>query len=237
MSSPDDPRVPDASPTPAGADAPSADASAADGTTPPPAPRLRAPRPRVLGAGAAVLAALAVGHLVVTAFPVDARLQDPFLRTTTVGEPVDLRYARLTVGEPVGSTVLDPDDGTLLATPGVWLVVPLTIEVTGKPRSLGFAEVRGGDGRTYAVTLGDRSTFLPGSAQPGVPRYATVTVELPPDAVPGAHLRVGLDFEDQRRDDMADVDLGLTQADADAWAADETPVVAYSPTDQPPEDS
>lgn len=217
----------------------SADDRAAGGPAVPEQPpaRVRRPRPQALAAGAAVLAALAVGHVVVTAFPVDDRVQAPFLRTTTVGEPVDLRYARLTVGRPTGSTVLDGDDGTLLATPGVWLTVPLTIEALGKPRALGFAELHGGDGRTYTVFTSGRSSFLPGTTQPGVPRYATLRVEVPPQAVPGARLRVGLDLDDQRRDDVADVDLGLTQADAAAWAADSTPVVAHAPSDDPPEDS
>jgi hypothetical protein len=193
------------------------------------------PRAQTLGAGAAVLAALAVGHVVVTAFPVDERASASFVRPAVVGEPVALRYARLTAGEPTGSTVLDNDDGTLLGTPGVWLTVPLTIEAVGQPRALGFAELVGGDGHSYMVFSGGRSWFLPGTAQPGVARYATLRVELPPEAVPGAHLRLGLDQRDQRRDDVADIDLGLTQADADAWASDDTPVVAGQWSDEPPE--
>ena len=195
----------------------------------------RRSRVQALGAGAAVLAALAVGHVVVTVFPVDERVQAPFVRPATVGEPVELRYARLTAGEPDGSTVLDPEVGSLLVTPGVWLTVPLTIEAAGQPRVLGFAELLGGDGRTYTVFTGARSSFLPGTAQPGIPRYATLQVEVPADALPGARLRVGLDWNDQRRDDVAEFDLGLTQADADAWAATDTPVHAGPWSDAPPE--
>lgn len=204
-----------------------------------PAPRTRrdrrVPTGRTVGTGAAVLAALAVGHVVTSAFPVDDRVQASFVRPVEVGQTVSLRYADVTVGEPTGSTVLDPDDGTLLATPGVWLVVPLTIEARGEPRALAFAELVGGDGRTYTLFTGGRSVFLPGTAQPGVPRYATLRVEVPPTALPGAHLRLGLDLDDQRRDDVADVDLGLTSADADAWASDDTPVLAPSGSDAPPE--
>jgi len=195
----------------------------------------RRPRARTVGAGAGVLAALAVGHVVVTAFPVDERVQASFIRTADVGETVELRYARVTADVPDGSTVLDTDDGSLLSTPGVWLTVPLTIETLGQPRALGFAELLGGDGRTYRVFTSSRSAFLPGTAQPGVPRYATLRVELPPEAVAGAHLRIGLEQIDQRRDDVADIDLGLTQADADAWAADDTPVLAALWSHEPPE--
>lgn len=190
-----------------------------------------------LGAGAAVVAALAVGHVVVTAFPVDERVAAPFVRAAAVGEPVELRYARITADEPAGSTVLDPLDGSLLATPGVWLTVPVTIEALGEPRTLAFAELIGGDGRSYRIFMGGRSQILAGTAQPGIPRYVTVFVEVPPDAVPGAHLRLGLDLFDQRRDDIADIDLGLTQADADAWAADTTPLPAPPASDARPEKS
>ncbi|WP_028046479.1 hypothetical protein [Cellulomonas sp. URHE0023] len=196
---------------------------------------VRRTRIQTVGAGAAVLAALAVGHVVVTAFPVDERVQASFVRPAAVGEPVDLRYARLTVGSPRGSTVLDTDDGSVLTTPGVWLTVPLTIEASGQPRALGFAELLGGDGRTYRVFTGGRSSFLPGTAQPGVPRYATLRVEVPPGALPGAHLRIGLQPDDQRRDDVADIDLGLTTADADAWATQVTPLHAGAWSDESPE--
>lgn len=199
--------------------------------------RLRLPDRRTLGAGAAVLAALAVGHVVVDAFPVSDRVQAPFLRPAAIGEPVELRYARLTAGTPAGSTVLAPEGSTLLATSGVWLTVPLTIEALGQPRALGFAELRGGDGRTYTVFTSGRSVFLPGTAQPGVARHATVQVEVPPEALLGAHLRVGLELKDQRHDDVADIDLGLTREDADAWADDDTPLRVPAPTDDPQERS
>ncbi|MDQ0424192.1 hypothetical protein [Cellulomonas iranensis] len=198
-------------------------------------PRVRPPAGRALGAGAAVLAALVVGHVVTSAFPVDERVAAPFVREGDVGDTLDLRYARLTVEEPTGSTVLAPEVGSLLATPGVWLVVPVTVEAKGQPRALAFAELLGGDGRTYTVFTGGRSAFLPGAAQPGVPRHATLHVEVPPEAVAGARLRVGLDVEDQRHDDVAEVDLGLTQDDADAWSTDDTSVRAPAASDAPPE--
>lgn len=225
---------PDAAPGGTGGDRPQDATTAAEDARMLP---FRRPTARTAGAAAAVLAALATGHVLATAFPADDRVQAPFMRPGTVGEPVELRYARVTAGEPDGSTVLDTDDGTLLATPGVWVTVPLTIVTKGEPRAVNFAEVAGGDGRTYAVLTGGRSAFLPGTAQPGVPRYATVRVELPPEAVPGARLRIALFPLDTRRDDMAEIDLGLTRADADAWSALDEPVVAHAASDAPPEDS
>lgn len=208
---------------------------------PPPAPphrprRSARERGRRLGAGVVVLAALAVGHVVTSAFPVDDRVAAPFLRPGQVGEPVDLRWARLTVGEPRGSTVLARPGNPLLATPGVWVVVPLAYVSHDEPRLLGFAELHGGDGRVYPILTSGRAQLLTGYGQAGVTRYATAHVEVPPEAVPGAHLHVGVWSWDQRHDDVADVDLGLTQADADAWSASTTPVATSQGSDMPPEE-
>lgn len=190
---------------------------------------------RTAGAGTLVLAALVVGHLVTEAFPVSDGIEAPYVRHGEVGETVSLRYADVTASAPVGSTVLDPQDGTLLATPGVWLTVPLEVVAVGEPRRLSHAVVVGGDGRTYATASSGRSTFSTGAMQTGVPRWTTLRVELPVDAVPGARLQVALSLWDQRADDLAEIDLGLTAADADAWALDDTPVVAGWYTDTPPE--
>jgi hypothetical protein len=61
-----------------------------------------------------------------------------------------------------------------------------------------------------------------------------VLVEVPKDAVEGARLRVALDPLDQRRDDMADIDLGLTAAEAEEWAARKDRVEVPGPADTPP---
>ena len=95
----------------------------------------------------------------------------------------------------------------------MWLVIPLKIVTKGEPADVRYAAVEDTRGRVF-VANGDRSQYQPGVAQPGVPRYASVLVELPADAVAGARLRVALDSLDQRRDDMADIDLGLTEVEA-----------------------
>ncbi len=59
--------------------------------------------------------------------------------------------------------------------------------------------------------------------QAGIPRHTQAAVELPVDAVPGALLVFALQpiDENHRRDDVAVIDLGLTEADAQEWAADD----------------
>lgn len=181
-----------------------------------------------LGSAALLVAALAVGQVVRTALPSDDAATAPFERPGVVGEPVQLRYAVVTAGEVEGSTVVE-SLGTTMATPGVWLTVPVTVTALGEPRALGHAAIRDDQGRTYLAS-GTRSSFVPGTVQPGLSREARVTVEVPADAVAGAHLVLGL-HDDQRLDDVAVIDLGLTDADARRWAAETEVLTVPEPTD------
>jgi hypothetical protein len=190
---------------------------------------------RRAGVGLLVLAALVLGRVVSTALPVDDRIGEPFVRSGAVEEEVDLRYARVSVGEPEGSTVADAS-GSLLATSGVWVLIPVTVVAEGEPRRLAYATVVGSDGRTYAAS-GMRSQLALGRATPGLPHYGAVLVELPGDAAVGAHLQLALDRWDQRADDMAEIDLAITAADVEAWQATDDPVRLPSPSDTPPETS
>ncbi len=185
------------------------------------------------GVALLVLAALALGRVVTTAWPLDDRVAEPFVRSGTVGEAVDLRYARVTASAPVGAPAAEVSGG-LLATPGVWVLVPLTVVAEGEPRRLAYAVVVGADGREY-VARGMRSQLALGTATPGIAHHGAVLVELPPDAAAGARLRVALDPWDQRADDLAEIDLGITTADVAAWQANDDPVVLPFPSDTPPE--
>lgn len=176
-----------------------------------------------VGVVALVLVALATGRAITHSFPVEGRIEAPFVRGSTVGEPVRLRYADVEVGAPAGARELVAG-GSTLSSPGVWLVVPVRITARGEPRTLGYAAVRGSDGTLYVAGGFGRGGFAPGTAQPGVPREADVAIELPADAVAGAHLVLALDPYDHRRDDLADIDLGLTQADAERWTDGAPPV-------------
>jgi hypothetical protein len=186
---------------------------------------------RRAGAGTLIIAALAAGRVVTTAYGSDDGLSGPFLVAGTVGRPVSLRYAEVTATDVQGSTLVATSPG--MTTGGVWLAVPVTIVTKGEPAEVRYAAVEDRHGRTFLAN-GTRSQFAPGVSQPGLPRYATVLVEVPKDAVEGAHLRIALDPLDQRRDDMADIDLGLTAADAAAWAARTDRLEVREPADTPP---
>lgn len=189
-------------------------------------------RARQAGVVALVLGALVTGRVVTAAFPIDGVVDAPFVHTAKTGDVVALRYAALTAAAPAGATVLDAA-GSLLQTSGVWVVVPVTITAVGKPARLDYAAVRGSDGRVYSAD-GSRSQFAPGVAQPGVPRYASVAVELPPAAAAGAHLLIALDGLDQRRDDLADIDLAITAREVEQWVARTEPAELSPASSSPP---
>jgi hypothetical protein len=187
---------------------------------------------RRAGTAGLILAALAAGRVVTGAFQADDSISAPFLRAGTIGKPVSLRYADVTAGHVDGSRCVSVET-SILQTPGVFVVVPLTIVAKGKPVNLQYAALVDRQGRTFLAT-GSRSPFEPGTSQPGLARYASVVVEVPLEAVPGAHLRIALNSLDQRRDDMADIDLGLTAAQAAGWADSATGVSVPDAADQPP---
>lgn len=187
---------------------------------------------RRLGAAALVVCALALGRVVQTAFPVDSAIVAPFERAGERGDEVTLRYARVSADGVTGSTQIE-SDGMAMSTTGVWLVVPVTITPLGEPLRLAYAAVRDAEGRVYRAD-GSRSSFRPGTAQAGIPRYATVAVELPADAAVGAELLLAKSSWDLRRDDLAVIDLGVTQSDVDAWARSLEPVTVATPSDHPP---
>jgi len=222
-------------PTPPGEPTPADEPTPPDEAIPPGEARPTSGYLRRVGTAGLILAALAAGRVVTGAFQADDSISAPFLRTGTVGTTVSLRYADVTAGPVRGSSCVFVASGlsSVLRTPGVFVVVPLTIVAKDKPADLRYAAVRDRQGRTFLAT-GSRSPFAPGTAQPGLSRYASVVVEVPQDAVAGAHLRVALDGLDQRRDDMADIDLGLTAAQAAEWARSTTEVTVPDAANQPP---
>lgn len=187
---------------------------------------------RRAGAAALILAALAAGRAITTAFETEDSSAELFLQPGVVGQAVELRYADVTATGVDGSSCVSVMKSPRL-TPGVWLVVPLRIVTKGEPAVLRYAAIHDRRGRTFLAT-GSRSAWSPGTGQPGVPRYASVVIEVPADAVEGARLRVALNGLDQRRDHMADIDLRLTRAQGDEWSRRKDLLAVPPPGDRPP---
>ncbi len=180
------------------------------------------------GTAAFVVAALAVGRVVGDQLPEPFdRLSAPREHVVAVGEAAHLRTADVVVtGTHLGAVL---DDGTAgVTTPGVWLVADLEITGTDGDSRLGTWEVVSADGtRSWSQTRGLTRTCS--VAPPGVTQRCSVALEVVPEALPGATLRLGT-VSDLRYDDVAVVDLGLTAEDVEAAAGSATEV-ALAPTE------
>lgn len=141
---------------------------------------------------------------------------DPFVRAAGVGEPVELRTVTLEVESVRGAGTIDRF-GSVLRSPGVWIVVEYTVTAKDENAAINFAEARDDAGRVWSLNHGrGENTCL--QAPPGVPNGCVALFEVPADAIPSVRLRLAPTLE-QRFDAVADIDLGLTADDAEEFAA------------------
>jgi hypothetical protein len=162
--------------------------------------------PRRVGFGVAVLAALAAGRAIDVGLPSDSD-DRPFVRSGGIGDRVALVYADVTVtavhtARAVNSGVDD------VGTPGRWLVVDLTVVARGQPLATPAISLEDANGRSFSSDL-SRSGYSWTSAPTGVPWLVRIPFEVPQDALAGATLTFSRDVNDDRRDDLARIDLGI----------------------------
>ncbi|MBO0608960.1 hypothetical protein [Myceligenerans salitolerans] len=159
----------------------------------------------------------------VTQVPQDAGVDQPFEVEGAVGETVRLGYADLTVTDVRVAQRID-GEGVAQAG-GVFVVVDAVWEAAARTLSIGGAELVDAEERTHAAT--DRSGCATAtSAAPAYGQRITYCFDVAPDALEGAHVRLGRGGEGesgafQRRDAVAVVDLGLDEAALDEAGAGE----------------
>ncbi|HEX2285715.1 MAG TPA: hypothetical protein VHI10_12980, partial [Mycobacterium sp.] len=162
--------------------------------------------PARIAIGVAVLAALAVGRTIDTALPIDHTDERPFVHAGGIGDRVHLVYADITVNGVRTAKALGTGQEKV-GTPGRWLIVDVTVVAWGRPLSKPGISLQDTRGRTF---LSDsRSGFSWVSAPTGVPWRMQIPFEVPADALPGATLVLSRNAIDDRRDDVARIDLGL----------------------------
>jgi hypothetical protein len=189
------------------------------------------PAPARLATAALVLAALSVGRVVTEWLPTTPSSLRPFERDASVGATLDLRYASV--------RVTSVDGGRRLATstevkesPGVWVAVRATVEPSVDELTLGYAELR--DGRGRVLTKGTRNLLQCEPANPGIEVDCIVAFEVAADAAAGSVLALTRNANDQRADDMAVVDLGITAGEVRSWQGRTAPVELDLPREDEP---
>ncbi len=193
---------------------------------------------RVIATGAVCLGLLAAGSALQGWLPDDDADPgaEPHVRTGGVGDAIDLRTATVTVDEVLGTTRVE-QFGSEAVSPGLWVVVRYTVVPEAENASVTFAELADGDGRVWGLVGRNANACTAGP--PGLAVHCTAYLEVPPDAFPTLRLRLARQSRDLRFDAVAEIDLGLTDADAEAFAT--APAYAVPlPTlgdDAPPESS
>ena len=189
---------------------------------------MRLPRPTraQLGAGALVLAALSVGRVVTEWLPDEPSPVRAFERQSTLDREVHLRYGDLRVTEVEGARQLATTTQAMLS-PGLWVTAHVDFTPRLDRSALAYAELRDGQGRV--LTAGTRNVVECEVVNPGIPGHCLVAFEADPAALAGAHLALTSNLNDQRGDDMAVVDLGITADQVASWKARTTPVELVMP--------
>lgn len=179
-----------------------------------------------------VIAAMGLGRLITDHVPLEASAVEHFTVTSELGQTAALEYAKVTV---TGIHVTPTITGNPTAKAGGrWLVVDTELVATREPTlMLGF-DLVDRQGHRYAHSSRGTDCAINANLATGVPWYGSFCFDVPEAALDGARLRVsrgdyGVDGSGQRRDGLADIDLGIDPADIDTlWA--QTEAVDLSPT-------
>ena len=172
---------------------------------------------RCLGVVVVVLVAMGLGRLITDHIPLNVVASAAFVHSGKVGEPIRLRYADVTVTDVRAARALTTTSAAA-APAGVFLVLAVKAVGRGSDQIYHGFDVVDATGVHYVPTVrGGCATNVEGRA--GVPSYALICYDVPRRALAGAHLQFALGAYDnggaaQRRDDVADVDLGIGAEEA-----------------------
>jgi hypothetical protein len=176
--------------------------------------------PARISMGVAVLAALAIGQTIDAVLPGSSD-ERPFVHAGGVGDPVHLVYADVTVDAVRTAKTLHTVQQGDIGTPGRWLVVDVTVVAWGRPLAKPGISLEDTSGRGFRSD--SRSGYSPVYAPTGVPTRVRIPFEVPEDALQGATLVFSRSADDDRRDDVARIDLGIGPGDiARLWRTQET---------------
>ncbi|HEY2669002.1 MAG TPA: hypothetical protein VGJ07_01355 [Rugosimonospora sp.] len=194
---------------------------------------------RRIGATIAVIAALAVGSLVIDHVPDVDTQHEPYLRTGSVGKLVDVRTFDVSVLSVRGAAVIGDSDSAFDSdsthnTSGVWVLVRIRLVAVDKPMSVSYAAVHDAEGRTYLASERFDQRLVDGeyTLQPGVPVAGEVAFEVPVAVASQLSIRLAAPAQvhDLRMDAMADISLRIDAGAVRQWKATTKPVTPAVPT-------
>jgi len=195
---------------------------------------------RTIATAALVIAAMGLGRLITDHIPLEEVAAAPFVQRAAMEETVRLDYADLTVtAARVTPTIMG---NPASAAGGRFLVVDLELVATTQPTTMaGFFLVDARGRQWIATDRGSECTTSVNLAT-GARTYLSVCFDVPKQALEGARLNAtrgawSSDESNFRRDDLADVDLGISTSEVDALWAQKEPVNVKQAGIVPPEEA
>jgi hypothetical protein len=169
----------------------------------------------------AVLAALAVGQVITSQVDVVGGDYSPYVRSGELGGSVRLSYAEVKVTDVRPARYLAPPVSTdLVRMAGdVFVVVMAELTATREPTMFTQGWLTDTQDRVYASSAKSECTPNP-TGSTGVTTYTMFCFDVPAEVLAGLHFRVArgaLDVGETRGDDLADIDLGISEADEAEW--------------------
>ena len=177
----------------------------------------------------ALTAALLFGSWAASHLPTSSSVANAqFIRSGTVGQPVDLRTGSVKV-TGVRSAAEIQSGNQVAKTPGIWLVVDVDFTPRNEPRNLLSPQLSDSMERSFG---GFQAIAAPpcSAGQPGMVLGCAFALELPTDALSGATLLLHSEDSLSRVPfDVASIDLGIDQSRAEQLAAETGRVVLKEP--------
>jgi hypothetical protein len=183
----------------------------------------------VLAAGL-VVAALLAGGAITSQVPDTDQREQSFVRTGSVGKPIDARTFDATVLGVRGGPKLS-GGGQTHDTSGIWILTRVRLEAHKAPAAVGYAALVDAQGRVYRAT-GRITQFLATGGrvlEPGIPIVGEIAFEVPLTAATDLSLQLAGPQLDRRMDVMTLCHLPVDAATLAQWKAQTAPLTLADP--------
>lgn len=179
-----------------------------------------------LGSVVAMVVLLVIGGALVSALPSPDDVRNrPFEFRASVGQDVSTRAATYQVVTVQGARSVVSDDFSKSETTSLGLMLVITIwhaGITG-PSTIVNPQILDTQGRLYSAVQSTQSNCSLG--QPVLGEACEAIIEVSPDALAGSQLRLPAQrYSDGEHDEVAVIDLGITQQQVDEWLSRTTPL-------------
>lgn len=182
-----------------------------------------------LSAAAIAIAAFSAGSSINSLLPDrESVLNETFPVHGAVGEAVSIRTGTVSVTD-VGTARSVTRFGNTAQTSALFLTFTVTYVPNGLETAVAPIEVEGGNGQVFGGIQAYGGILSCGGSQAGLAISCPLAVEIAPDALPGAHVKIH-NYSSGSGDDVAVIDLRINEETAEQLAASNTTFEIGVPT-------